>query len=348
MQENRPAAKLLGDSPAIQKVLKQIERAAATEVPVLITGESGTGKELAARLLHELGARRDHSFLRVNCPAIPSQLFESELFGHEVGAFTGAGAARAGTFEQADKGTLFLDEIGELELNMQAKLLHALQDFRIARLGGLNERVVDVRLICATNRDLETEVAQGGFRADLFYRVNVLRIEMPPLRTRSSDVPILMNHFIEQYSERFRCAPEPLSAPFMKLLELYHWPGNIREVQNLAKRYVVLGSEEHIASVLRDPEDAAFGFPESFELTTPLRVQTKRAVQQLERRIILGVLQAHKWNRTKTARSLDISYRALLYKIKEAGLPPLKPRSPATAEAEGYPASEVLKVDSIQ
>ncbi len=346
-RENRPVSRLLGDSPAIQKVFEQIQRAAATEAPVLITGESGTGKELAARLLHELGQRRDGSFLRVNCPAIPNQLFESELFGHEAGAFTGAKAARAGKFEQADKGTLFLDEIGELELGMQAKLLHALQDFRIARLGGLDERVVDVRLICATNRDLEAEVARRVFRADLFYRVNVLRIEMPPLRARASDIPLLMNHYIRLNSERFGRMPEPLSAPFMKLLELYHWPGNIRELENLAKRYVVLGGEEHIASALSERDDVPLGFPESVELTTPLRVQTKRAVQHLERRIILGVLQAHKWNRTKTARSLDISYRALLYKIKEAGLPPIRSRNLVNAEMEGHEDGEMLKADRV-
>jgi transcriptional regulator with PAS, ATPase and Fis domain len=324
-QESRPAVALLGDSPAIHRVYEQIQRAATTEVPVLITGESGTGKELAARLLHDLSARRSHTFLRVNCPAIPNQLFESELFGHEPGAFTGAREARAGKFEQADNGTLFLDEIGELDLALQSKLLHALQDFRIARLGGVDEKIVDIRLICATNRELEAEVAKGNFRADLFYRVNVLRIEMPPLRERASDVPILVNHFIAMYSERFRCAPAPLSPSIMRLLEAYHWPGNIREIENLAKRYVVLGGEEDIVSVLREPDNIRPMMPESIDLTTPLRVQTKRAVQHLEKRIILSVLQAHKWNRTKTARSLDISYRALLYKIKEAGLPPIRP-----------------------
>ena len=334
-QESPPPIPLLGDSPAIHRVYRQIERAAKTEVPVLITGESGTGKELTARLLHDLSSRRAHSFLRVNCPAIPSQLFESELFGHEPGAFTGARGSRPGKFEQADQGSLFLDEIGELDLGLQAKLLHALQDFRIARLGGLDEKVVDIRLICATNRELETEIAKGAFRADLFYRVNVLRIEMPPLRERASDVPILMNHFINLYSERFRCSPAPLSSSFLKLLASYHWPGNVREIENMAKRFVVLGGEGHVLSVLREPDSSRLP-PESVDLTTPLRVQTKRAVQDLERKIILSVLEAHQWNRTKTARSLDISYRALLYKIKEAGLPAIRNgKSPEAQEVQG-------------
>ena len=317
-QAYRPAESLLGNSPAIHRVSELIHKAALTEVPVLITGESGTGKELAARLLHDLSVRHEHNFLKVNCPAIPNQLFESELFGHDPGAFTGAKEAKAGKFEQADQGTLFLDEIGELDPALQSKLLHTLQDFKVVRLGALYERTVDVRLICATNRDLEAEVAKGGFRTDLFYRINVLRIEMPSLRERASDVPLLMNHFVRVYSELFGGRPGPLSSSFMSQLESYHWPGNIRELENLAKRYVVLGDENQIASEFHPRGE------DDIDLNTPLRVQTKRAVQHLERKIILGVLQAHKWNRRKTARSLDISYRALLYKIKEAGLPPVR------------------------
>ncbi len=302
----------------------QLNKAAQTEVPVLITGESGTGKEVAARSLHAMSRRAGNNFLKVNCPAIPYHLFESELFGHMAGAFTGAKEARAGKFELADKGTLFLDEIGELEFALQSKLLHALQDSRVVRLGSITESTVDFRLICATNRHLEDEVARGGFRTDLFYRINVLRIEMPALRDRACDVPILMNHFLQFYSARFRTEYVPLSASFMRLLECYHWPGNIRELENLAKRYVVLGDEEHILSVLREPESEQPVVPDLIDLNTPLKVQTKRAIQSMERQIILKVLQAHKWNRRKTARSLDISYRALLYKIKEAGLPALR------------------------
>jgi two-component system response regulator AtoC len=320
----RPVEVLIGDSPAIHHVRELIRKAALTDVPVLITGESGTGKEVAAKLLHDLSARRDHHFLRVNCPAIPTQLFESELFGHDPGAFTGAKNAKPGKVEQSDLGSLFLDEIGELDLALQSKLLHALQDFKVVRLGALDERTVDTRLICATNRDLEAEVANGRFRTDLFYRINVLRIQMPSLRERASDISILMNHFIRIYSEHFSTRPVPISSSFLNLLESYHWPGNIRELENLTKRYVVLGGEDHIISVLREPSDFRAAAPDSIDLTTPLRVQTKRALQHLERKIILGVLQAHKWNRRKAARSLDISYRCLLYKIKEAGLPSIR------------------------
>jgi two-component system, NtrC family, response regulator AtoC len=326
--QGRPAEVLLGNSPAIHRIAAQLQKAALTEVPVLITGESGTGKELAARLLHDLSARSTHNFLKVSCPAIPNQLFESEFFGHETGAFTGAKESRAGKCEQANKGTLFLDEIGELDLALQPKLLHALQDFRVVRLGAVRERPIDIRLICATNRDLEIEVAKGRFRIDLFYRINVLRIQMPALRERASDVPFLMNHFIRVYSERFGGSPTPLSDSFMRLLESYHWPGNVRELENMAKRYVVLGGEEHIFSAMRRPGEIRPSGLDVIDLTTPLRVQTKRAVQHLERKIILGVLEAHKWNRRKTARSLDISYRTLLYKIKEVGLPAVSSSKP--------------------
>jgi two-component system response regulator AtoC len=318
----RPAEALLGDAPAIHRINEQLQKAALAEFPVLITGEIGTGKELAARLLHDLSARRAHNFLKVNCSAIPNQFFERELFGHESGAFTGAKKAKAGKCDQADKGTLFLDEIGGLDMTLQSKLLHALQDFRGVRLGSVDERTIDIRLICATNRDIEVEVANGGFRTDLFYRINVLRIQMPSLRERASDVPILMNHFIRMYSRRFGATPEPLSSSFMRLLESYHWPGNIRELENLAKRYVVLGGAEHIISVLREPKTLRPLAPDVIDMTTPLRIQTKRAIQYMEREIILGVLQAHKWNRRKTARSLGISYGTLLQKLKDIRSPP--------------------------
>jgi two-component system, NtrC family, response regulator AtoC len=324
----RPSQQFVGKSEAIQRVWRQIQDAAQIDVPVLLTGESGTGKDVAARLLHELSQRRRHVMVKVNCPAIPGQLFESELFGHEPGAFTGAKGARPGKFEVADRGTLFLDEIGELEMSLQSKLLRALQDFRIVRLGGSEERQVNVRLICGTNRNLEQEVASGGFRADLFYRVNVLNIHMPPLRARSGDVALLFEHFVRLYSDQFGRRPEPISSSALHILEQYSWPGNLRELENLAKRFVVLGGEEHVLSALHEPKEFELGAPGIVDLNTPLRIQTKRAVQSLERRIILDVLRAHKWNRRKAARSLDISYRALLYKIKEAGLPPVRTVKP--------------------
>jgi two-component system response regulator AtoC len=326
-----PEQMLLGNSAAIQRTLRQIRDAAAVDVAVLISGESGTGKDLAARMLHQLSRRSRHPMVRINCAAIPGQLFESELFGHEPGAFTGARSARPGKFEMANHGTLFLDEIGDLDISLQSKLLRALQDFRIVRLGGVEEHEVNVRLICGTNRNLEEEAKRGTFRSDLFYRINVVHIEMPTLRNRSEDVPLLFQHFVRLYSNQYGRRPEPITSSAMRILEKYHWPGNMRELENLAKRYVVLGGEEHVLSALRDPRDDQAILPETIDVNTPLRIQTKRAVQSLERRIILDVLRVHKWNRRKAARSLDISYRALLYKIKEAGLPPVrtvKPRPP--------------------
>jgi two-component system response regulator AtoC len=347
IQGYRPIEALIGDSPAIHRICAQLQKAALTEVPVLITGESGTGKELAARQLHDLSAHRDHNFLKVSCPAIPSQLFERELFGHDPGVFT-ARESNAGTWERDNKGTLFLDEIGELDLGLQAKLLHALQDFRVVRLEAVDKRVIDSRLICATNRDLEVEVVKGGFRTDLFYRINVLRIHMPALRERASDVPILMNHFIRMYSKQFGENAAQLSSSLMRLLESYHWPGNVRELENMAKRYVVLGEEEHVLSVMKQPEEPFSSTPDVIDLGTPLRVQTKRAIQHLERKIILGVLEAHMWDRRKTARSLDISYRALLYKIKEVGLPVIPCSKPTLQKLSLHDPGEMIRIDDFR
>lgn len=325
MNDTSPAeVLLLGESSAINEVRAQLKRAAATDAPLLITGESGTGKDLAARVLHELSSRGKNAMVKVNCPAIPSQLFESELFGYEPGAFTGAKIAKPGKFEMARRGTLFLDEIGELDFALQAKLLRVLQDFKVVRLGSVEERAIDVRLISGTNRDLQAGIDDGSFRADLFYRINVLNIKMPALRARIGDVPILFDHFIRIYSDQFGKKPKSMSGSAMQILEKYSWPGNLRELKNLAKRYVVLGGEEYVLSSLREASSEVFVPPETPDINTPLRIQTKRALQALERRIILDVLRAHKWNRRSTARSLDISYRALLYKIKEAGLPSIR------------------------
>ncbi|RZU39950.1 sigma 54-interacting transcriptional regulator [Edaphobacter modestus] len=295
----------IGNSPEIYRICDQLQKASLTNIPVLITGESGTGKGLAAQLLHDMSTRCANKFLKLNCSAISNQFFELELFSKA---------------EQVDRGTLFLDEIGELDLALQSKLLHMLRDFRFMGLSGENERPIDVLLICATNRDLEAEIANGAFRADLFHRINVLRMQMPALRDCVTDVPILMSHFVKLYSEKFGKDPVPPSPSFMKVLESYHWPGNTRELENMAKRYVVLGGEDHVLSVMKLPPQQ-LARSEAIDLTTPLRVQTKRAIRNLESKIILSVLEAHNWNRRKTARSLDISYRTLLYKIKEGGLP---------------------------
>jgi two-component system response regulator AtoC len=320
-QEYRPADALIGDSPPIRRTIDQIHRAAVTEDPVFITGECGTGKELAARLVHDLSFRRARPFIKVSCPTVPSQNFDSELFGHEAGAFPGALEERIGKCQMADKGTLFLDEIGDLSPALQPKLLHALEDFRAARSGAMDESIVDIRLVASSSRNLEVEIGKTGFRSDLYYRINVLRISMPPLRDRPSDVPILLNHFIRVYGARLGSYPPQLSSRLAKVLQGYHWPGNIRELETIAKRYVVMGGEEQVISMLQNSEEARMGVDVAIDMTIPLRVQTKRAIQQFEMRAIMSVLQAQQWNRRKTAHSLGISYSTLLSKIKEGRLP---------------------------
>jgi len=311
---------LIGNSPAIRRIHDQLQKASLTDVPVLITGESGTGKELAAKLLHSMSERRAHSFFKLSCAAMSNRFFDWE-FEHASDLLSGQQKSESAAIDSpVSGGTLFLDDIGELDLTLQGKLLHKLQDSRLPGFNGANEAAEDVRLICATNRDLEAEIAKGAFRADLYYRINVLRIHMPSISDCVTDVPLLMKHFIKVYSQRFGKDPIPASESFTKALETHHWPGNIRELENMAKRYVVLGGEQHVLNMMRPP--ALKGDPsEEVDLTTPLRIQTKRAVQHLESKIILSVLRAHNWNRRKTAQSLDISYRTLLYKIKEGGIP---------------------------
>jgi two-component system response regulator AtoC len=319
-----PMPVLLGESPAMAAVRRQVQLAATAGMPVLITGESGTGKNVVAQNLHMLSARRDRALVQVNCPSLPHSLIESELFGYEAGAFTGANHTRSGKVDQAQNGTLFLDEIGDLDASVQAKLLQVLQDFRFSRLGGTEERVVDLWLICATHRNLQADIKAGRFRSDLFYRINVVSIELPPLRDHRSDVAMLLTHFLRHYELKFGRTLAPLSSSVMKLLEAYHWPGNVRELENLVKRYVVLGNEQAIVEALNESESASTDSVFVPDGKTPLRIQTQRAVRMMERQIILRALNEHRWNRRKTAQSLDISYRALLYKIKDAGLPRLR------------------------
>jgi len=326
-QHSGPAESLLGASPAIRRVGEQLRRAAQTDVPVLITGESGTGKELSARAVHDLSARRDGSFVKINCPSVPHDVFEGKLFG------TGAVADKPANPSIEDcpqpcRDTLFLDEIAELDLPLQSRLLRALNGFPPTRFGIPDGPPAEVRLVCATSHNLEEAVAAGRFRIDLFHRIDVLHIDMPALRDRISDVPILMEHFISTYAAQFSRKPVPLRAPFIKLLECYHWPGNIRELENMAKRYVLLGGEEHLVPVLRGVGAAPAAPSSTVDLATPLRVQTRRAVQHLERSVILSALQTNAWNRTRTAHALGISYRALLHKIKEVGLPSVRSKPP--------------------
>ena len=326
-----------GDSPKMREVKEIIEQVADTDITVLVRGESGTGKEVVARALFQLGNRRSRPFVKVNCAALPSELLESELFGFEKGAFTGAQKRKLGKFEYANQGTIFLDEISEMAPGLQAKLLQVLQDGEFSRLGGESDVRVDARIIAATNRNLEEAVRKGEFREDLYYRLNVVTIHIPPLRERIDAVPLLVEHFLRMYNEQYNKSVEKLSDETMQVLMDYHWPGNVRELENMIKRMVVLGNESTVLQEIaqREPmsgptsgaaEDddeldlAALGadFAQGGELD--LKAISKRASQIAEKKVIERVLGQTRWNRKEAAERLQISYKALLYKMKENGL----------------------------
>ena len=318
-----PDPVVFGQSSVMRDIQSKLDRVANANVAVLISGESGTGKEIIATLLHRHSPWNTGPFVKVNCPAIPGTLMESELFGYEKGAFTGAGVMKPGRVEMAHRGTLFLDEIGELELGLQAKLLQLLQDGQFCRIGAQEDKKVEVRVVCATNRNLEEEVIAGTFRQDLYYRINVVAINLPPLRERHEDLPQLINYFIESFNLQFGRRASVLSASMMQTLQKYHWPGNIRELANLMKRYVILGTEDAINTELSAHEATSFDVNMAIPTdgTISLKKITRNATRELERKLILKVLQANNWNRKRTARVLNISYRALLYKMRDANLP---------------------------
>src|SRR5271167_4497130 len=239
-----PDPVVFGKSETMQALRSRMDKVASANVPVLINGESGTGKDIIARMIHNLSPWKSGPFVKVNCPAIPGTLLESELFGYEKGAFTGAYGTKPGRVEMAHRGTLFLDEISELDLALQSKLLQLLQDGQFCRIGAQEDKKVEVRVVCATNRKLEEEIANGAFRADLFYRINVVNLHMPPLRERAADLPDLVAYFLEYYNRKFNSCAKLLSLDLMAVLQKYHWPGNIRELEHLIKRYVILGHEE--------------------------------------------------------------------------------------------------------
>ena len=322
---------LLGASPQMAEVRRLVERVAESDVTVLVRGETGTGKELVARGLRLASDRRDKPYVKVNCAALPTELLESELFGYERGAFTGALQSRPGKFEAADEGTMFLDEIGEMSATLQAKLLKVLQDGEFSRLGGADVRV-DVRIIAATNRDLEAAVAAGLFREDLYFRINVVEITLPPLRERAEDIPLLVAHFLKQHVGGRGRAPEALSAETMELFARYDWPGNVRELENLVKRIVVLGDERAAHAAIERRQNAVparMAAPEPPVAAPSLaagldagRVPSlkdigRTAAREAERVAILDMLERTRWNRKEAAEILGISYKALLYKIKD-------------------------------
>jgi two-component system response regulator AtoC len=305
----------------MQALRERLLKLAGANVPVLIEGESGTGKDIIARMIHAASPWKTGPWVKVNCPAIPGTLLESELFGYEKGAFTGAYGMKPGRVEMAHRGTLFLDEISELDMALQSKLLQLLQDGQFCRIGAQEDKKVEVRVVCATNRKLEAEIEAGTFRSDLYYRINVVNLQMPALRERASDIPDLVSYFLDYHNRKYNCRARPLSNELMAVLRKYHWPGNIRELENLVKRYVILGTEDVIASDLSPRAPDFFNAEIPIDGQISLKKMTRQVVRELERKVILKVLQNHHWNRKLSAKTLGISYRALLYKIRDAGLP---------------------------
>ena len=336
-----PASVVFGRSDAMLAVRERLDKVASANVPVLIQGESGTGKDIIARMIHGQSPWRTGPFVKVNCPAIPGTLLESELFGYEKGAFTGAYGTKPGRVEMAHRGTLFLDEISELDLGLQSKLLQLLQDGQFCRIGAQEDKKVEVRVVCATNRKLEEEIENGSFRQDLFYRINVVNLHLPPLRERRGDVEDLASFFLEYYNRKYNCRARSLSPELVSVLQKYHWPGNIRELENVIKRYVILGNEDVISNDLVTREQEYFNPEIPIDGQVSLKKITRQAVRELERKVILKVLQAHHWNRKQAARALSISYRALLYKIRDAGLPSNRGMHRRTEETvNAQPAAE--------
>lgn len=302
---------IMGDSPEIIKVLEQIDKVADTDAPVLILGETGTGKELVASALHKNGHRAKKPFEVVQCGAIPKDLLESELFGHEKGAFTGATTLRKGKFERADGGTLLLDEIGDMPLELQVKILRAIEQKEFERVGGSRIIKVDVRIIAATNRDLVDMIEKGEFRSDLYYRLNMITIHVPPLRDRRSDIPKLAEYFLGKYSVAHKLRVRTISRNAMELLVQYDWPGNVRELNNYIGRAVFLAESDvilpkHLPQELREKKQKP-----STEITVGM------TLKEIEKELILKTLEAFEGNRTKTAETVGISLRALHYKLKE-------------------------------
>jgi two-component system, NtrC family, response regulator AtoC len=320
---------LVGTSAAMQRVFDIVDRVAGTPSTVLITGESGTGKELIAKALHEQSGRNQKPFIKVNCAAIPNTLIESELFGYEKGAFTGAVGSKPGRFELADEGTLFLDEIGEISTEMQVKLLRAIQESEFERVGGISTKRVDVRLVTATNRDLAAKVQAGNFREDLFYRLNVVPVRLPPLRERTDDIPLLVRNILLRYAVRLGREVDGLSESAMGVLLGYAWPGNIRELENVLERTVLFCEGPVIQAHELPPEMT--GRPEvaggnSMQVAIPavgvtgLKDAVKMTTQRLEREMIERALEETGGNVTRAARKLDISRKSLQTKMKEFGL----------------------------
>ncbi len=325
-------------SESMRKLDEIISQVATTDATVLIQGESGVGKGLIAKILHARSLRSERSFVNINCAALPAELLESELFGYDKGAFTGAHRRKAGKFETAHQGTIFLDEIGELPLPLQAKLLQVLQDGEFSRLGDENTVQVDVQILAATNRDLEQAVQAGTFRSDLYYRLNVVNITVPPLRERPEEISQLTTDFLQKYSTQYNRALPTLSPETLELFQAYHWPGNIRQLENFVKRIIILGSEEFIGKELTT-EDANTSTPPSSS-GLGLKELSRRAARQVECLHIQRTLEKTQWNRVQAAKLLQVSYRTLLYKMEECGLSSPKEKVNGSEQEDVFSESE--------
>jgi two-component system, NtrC family, response regulator AtoC len=313
-------------SPGMHTVRDMIARVAPTNATVLLTGESGVGKEVVARAIHQASARAGHQFLKVNCAALPGELLESELFGHDRGAFTGAYRDKPGKFEVAENGTIMLDEIGEVPLRLQAKLLHVLQDGEFARVGAQRVMHTSARILAATNRDLAAEIGGGRFREDLFYRLNVIELRIPALRERRDEIPALIDYFLARSNAAYGRAVD-IPPVIRRLLAEYTWPGNIRQLENVIKRAVVLGNAAVVYGELSQDKTTPWSVPSAGTSQSAtaasqldLKAIARRAARDAERLAIADMLERTRWNRTKAARLLGISYKALLYKIVDCGL----------------------------
>jgi transcriptional regulator with PAS, ATPase and Fis domain len=315
----------LASCDSMRKLRSQVAMIAPVDVPVLILGESGTGKEILARLIHKLSPRAHQPFLKINCAALPSDLLESELFGFEAGAFTGAIKSKPGRFELCDKGTILLDEIGEMSPALQAKLLQVLQDHQFSRLGGRSLVKVDVRILAATNVGIPQALASGKLREDLYYRLNAFSLTVPALRERKEEIPLLLRHFMAQFAARYSREPLPLQPALVEAALAHSWPGNLRELENFVKRYLILGDEYQAIQELGTQRcGSAGGTDISRALASTTNSDLKSLVRNLkdeaEMRAIGEALQRTKWNRKAASRLLNISYKALLYKIHDYGL----------------------------
>jgi len=319
LKEEHRFGNIIARSSRMKEVFDTVEKVSGYKTTVLITGESGTGKELLARALHYNSLRAEKPFVAINCGAIPENLLESELFGHRKGAFTDAIRNKKGLFEEAHEGTLFLDEIGELPPLLQVKLLRALQEEEIRRVGDNQSIRVDVRIVAATVHDLGHKVHEGTFRSDLYYRLNVLTITLPPLRERRDDIPLLINHFLEKFNDKLNTAVEKIDPEAYRLLLNYDWPGNVRELENVVERAIILSSDNVITEDALPPEIKTYAEKEASPLS-PDDLSLKKAGRALEIDFIKKALTVTEGNHTRAAKILEISHRALLYKLKEYNL----------------------------